>query len=114
MIRWRASAQLTYSGEQFADIFRATAQWSQQSHIPVDVASAQEAVDHAGGVLHYDLEVMLSLQTGGARELGALAAHLAATLEPGWIVAPAGDSLRCEFDLRRARHAVSPTTSRPH
>lgn len=114
MIRWRSSAQLTYSGEQFADIFRATAQWSHQSHIPVDVASAQEAVDHAGGVLHYDLEVMLALQTGGSRELGALAAHLAATLEPGWVVAPAGDQLRCEFDLRRAQQAASPASSRPH
>ena len=57
MIRWRASTQLTYSGEQFADIFRATAQWSQRSHIPVDVVSAQEAVDQTTGRLHYDLDV---------------------------------------------------------
>lgn len=114
MIRWRSSGQLTYSGEQFADIFRATALWSQQSHIPVDVASAQEAVDHDGGVLHYDLEVMLALQTGGARELGELAAYLATSLEPGWLVAPAGDQLRCEFDLARARAAAAPTSGRPH
>lgn len=114
MIRWRSSAQLTYSGEQFADIFRATALWSQRSHIPVDVASALEAVDHAHGVLHYDLEVMLALQTGGSRELGALAAYLATTLEPGWIVAPAGDQLRCEFDLRRAQQAAPPAGDRPH
>jgi hypothetical protein len=71
-------------------------------------------VDHAGGVLHYDLEVMLALQTGGPRELGALAAHLAATLEPGWIVAPAGDQLRCEYDLRRAGQTAPPANARPH
>lgn len=114
MIRWRSSGQLTYSGEQFADIFRATALWSQQSHIPVDVTSAQEAVDHAGGALHYDLEVMLALQTGGVRELGALAAYLATTLDPGWIVAPDGDQLRCEFDLRRAQTTAALPPQRPH
>lgn len=114
MIRWRSSGQLTYSGEQFSDIFRATAQWSQRSHIPVDVASAQEAVDHSEGRLHYDLEVLLALQTGGARELGDLAAHLAATLDAGWTVAPEGDVLRCEFDLRRARATAPPLSSRPH
>lgn len=101
MIRWRSSVQLAYSGEQFADVFRATAQWSRTSHIPVDVTSAQEAVDHSGGGLWYDLEVMLALHTGGARELAQLAAHLVASLDAGWTVSPVGDQLRCEFDLRR-------------
>lgn len=112
MIRWRSSTQLAYSGEQFADIFRATAQWSHTSHIPVDVASAQEAVDHHDGSLRYDLEVILALQTGGARELADLAAHLAATLDAGWTVSPDGDRLRCEFDLRRRlAHGVPPGTT---
>lgn len=106
MIRWRASTQLTYSGEQFADLFRAAAQWSQQSHIPVDVNSAQEAVDHSGGHLHYDLEVMLALHTGGTRELASLAAYLVSVLEAGWTVAPDGDRLRCEYDVRRAATTV--------
>jgi hypothetical protein len=101
MIRWRSSVQLAYSGEQFADVFRATAQWSRTSHIPVDVTSAQEAVDHSGDSLRYDLEVMLALHTGGTRELAALAAYLVATLDAGWTVSQAGDQLRCEFDLRR-------------
>jgi len=114
MIRWRASTQLTYSGEQFADIFRATAQWSQRSHIPVDVVSAQEAVDHGAEGLHYDLEVMLALQTGGTRELAALAAYLVTVLDAGWTVSPAGDRLRCEFDVRRSGSAAAGTDSRPH
>jgi hypothetical protein len=113
MIRWRASTQLTYSGEQFADIFRATAQWSQRSHIPVDVVSAQEAVDHGAEGLHYDLEVMLALQTGGTRELAALAAYLVTVLDAGWTVSPAGDRLRCEFDVRRSGTAAAATDS-PH
>lgn len=112
MIRWRSSTQLAYAGEQFADIFRATAQWSRTSHIPVDVTSAQEAVDHHDGNLWYDLEVMLALHTGGSRELGALAAHLAAVLDAGWTVRPDGDQLRCEFDLRRQlAHGVAPGTT---
>jgi hypothetical protein len=114
MIRWHSSTQLAYAGEQFADIFRATAQWSRTSHIPVDVASAQEAVDHRGGGLWYDLEVMLALQTGGTRELGDLAAHLVATLDAGWTVSPDGDRLRCEFDLRRQAGTTAPPTSAPH
>lgn len=109
MIRWRSSTQLTYAGEQFADVFRATAQWSRTSHIPVDVASAQESVDHDGGRLWYDLEVLLALQTGGTRELASLAAHLADTLGPGWTLAQAGDQLRCEFDV--ARHAAGDASS---
>ncbi len=113
MIRWRSSTQLSYSGEQFADIFRATAQWSRTSHIPVDVTSAQEAVDQQDGGLWYDLEVMLALTTGGARELAELASHLTATLSAGWTVAPEGDGLRCEFDLRRHAHAA-PSESPPH
>lgn len=101
MIRWRSSTQLAYAGEQFADVFRATARWSRTSHIPVDVASAQESVDHRAGQLWFDLEVMLALQTGGTRELASLAAHLAATLGQGWTLAQDGDQLRCEFDLAR-------------
>lgn len=113
MIRWRSSVQLTYSGEQFADIFRATAQWSQTSHIPVDVASAQEAVDPGGAGLWYDLEVILSLHTGGTRELADLAAYLVATLDAGWTVSADGDRLRCEFDLRRqAGHEADPDAVR--
>ena len=112
MIRWRSSTQLAYSGEQFADIFRATAQWSHTSHIPVDVTSAQEAVEHDDGRLSYDLEVILALQTGGTRELGDLAAHLAAALDAGWTVSPDGDRLRCEFDLRRRlAHGVASDTT---
>jgi hypothetical protein len=114
MIRWRASTQLAYSGEQFADIFRATAQWSRTSHIPVDVTSAQEAVDQQGGGLWYDLEVMLALQTGGTRELGELAAHLVATLDAGWTVSPDGDRLRCAFDLRRQSGTTVPPSSAHH
>jgi hypothetical protein len=101
MIRWRSATQLACSGEQFADIFRATAQWSHTSHIPVDVASTQEVVDHRDGSLWDDLEVVRALQTGGARELDDLAAHLAGTLEAGWTVPPDADRLRCEFCLRR-------------
>jgi hypothetical protein len=112
MIRWRSSTQLAYAGEQFADIFRATAQWSHTSHIPVDVTSAQEAVDHHDGSLWYDLEVILALQTGGTRELGDLAAHLAAALDAGWTVSPDGDRLRCEFDLRRRlAHGMAPDST---
>lgn len=114
MIRWRSSTQLAYSGEQFADIFRATAQWSRTSHIPVDVASAQEAVDQRGGGLWYDLEVMLALHTGGSRELADLAAHLVATLDAGWTVTPEGDRLRCTFDLRRQASTATPPGSAPH
>ena len=114
MIRWRSSTQLAYAGEQFADVFRATAQWSRTSHIPVDVASAQESVDHSGGSLWYDLEVMLALQTGGTRELGSLAAHLADTLGAGWTVAQDGDQLRCAFDLARVAAPAPPAVSRPH
>ncbi len=114
MIRWRSSTQLAYSGEQFADIFRATAQWSRTSHIPVDVTSAQEAVDQLGDGLWYDLEVMLALQTGGTRELGELAAHLVATLDTGWTVSPDGDRLRCEFDLRRQAGTTAPPSSAHH
>lgn len=114
MIRWRSSTQLAYAGEQFADIFRATAQWSRTSHIPVDVASAQESVDHSSGSLWYDLEVMLALQTGGIRELASLAAHLAATLGPGWTLAQEGERLRCEFDLSRLALADTSAVSRPH
>lgn len=114
MIRWRSSVQLTYSGEQFADVFRATAQWSQRSHIPVDVTSAQEAVDHSDGSLWYDLEVLLALHTGGAREIGDLVSHLAATLDAGWTVAPEGDAVRCEYDLRRAKAAAEPLSNARH
>lgn len=114
MIRWRSSTQLAYAGEQFADIFRATAQWSRTSHIPVDIASAQEAVDHVHGSLWYDLEVMLALQTGGTRELASLAAHLAATLGPGWTLAQDGERLRCEFDLARLAQGEPPAAARPH
>lgn len=114
MIRWRASTQLTYSGEQFADIFRATAQWSQRSHIPVDVVAAQEAVDHGAGGLHYDLEVLLALQTGGSRELGHLAAHLVSVLDAGWTVAQDGDRLRCEYDVRRTVADAADGRGRPH
>lgn len=114
MIRWRSSTQLAYAGEQFADIFRATSQWSRTSHIPVDVASAQESVDHSSGSLWYDLEVMLALQTGGTRELAALAAHLADTLGPGWTMAQEGEQLRCEFDLARLALPEQPAASRPH
>ena len=108
MIRWRSSTQLAYAGDQFADIFRATAQWSRTSHIPVDITSAQEAVDHHDGGLWYDLDVVLALHTGGARELADLASHLVGELGAGWTVTPEGDGLRCEFDLRR--HAVHTTT----
>jgi hypothetical protein len=114
MIRWRSSVQLTYSGEQFADVFRATAQWSQQSHIPVDVASAQEAVDHSDGSLWYDLEVVLALHTGGPRELADLVTYLASALDAGWTVAPDGDVVRCEFDLRRAKAAAAPRSNARH
>jgi len=101
MIRWQSSAQLAYAGEQFADVFRATAQWSQTSHIPVDITSAQEAVDHESGALSYDLEVVLALHTGGRRELTDLAAHLTTTLGAGWTVQAGRDGLQCHFDLRR-------------
>lgn len=114
MIRWRSSTQLAYSGEQFADVFRATAQWSRTSHIPVDVTSAQEAVDHAGGGLWYDLEVMLALHTGGSRELADLTTHLVETLDVGWVVTPDGDQLRCEFDLRRQLAGSQPPDAAPH
>ncbi|MGE0813292.1 MAG: hypothetical protein AB7O28_07785 [Vicinamibacterales bacterium] len=108
MIRWRASATLSYSGEQLADVVRAAARWSQRSHIPVDVTSALEAVDQSDGTLSYDLEVLLALQTGGPRQLADLAAYLVSTLDDGWTVAPAGEGLRCEFDKRRARAAGAP------
>lgn len=111
MIRWRSSVQLAYSGEQFSDVFRATAQWSQQSHIPVDVTSAQESVDHSGDMLCYDLDVTLALHTGGARELADLAAFLVATLDAGWTVGPDGDRLRCTFDLRRRAAAMPPSAA---
>ncbi|HUU35789.1 MAG TPA: hypothetical protein VMW48_17100 [Vicinamibacterales bacterium] len=114
MIRWRSSTQLAYAGEQFADIFRATAQWSRTSHIPVDVASAQESVDHRTGRLWYDLEVMLAVQTGGTRELASLAAHLAATLGPGWTLAQAGEQLQCEFDLARYAAGDASAAEPPH
>lgn len=111
MIRWRTSTQLAYSGEQFADLFRATAQWSERSHIPVDVVSAEEAVDSSAERLRVDLEVVLALQTGGLRELGDLAAHLVAVLDAGWRIAPDGERLRCEYDLRRAQ---APRATRVH
>lgn len=114
MIRWRSSTQLAYSGEQFADIFRATAQWSRTSHIPVDVTSAQEAVDHQGDGFSYDLEVMLALHTGGTRELAGLAAYLVATLDCGWTVSQDGEQLRCEFDLRRHAAGSTPPGAAPH
>lgn len=114
MIRWRSSVQLTYSGEQFADVFRATAQWSQRSHIPVDVTSAQEAVDHSEGTLWYDLEVLLALHTGGPRELAELVTYLESALDGGWTVAPEGDGVRCEFDLKRARAAATPLSNATH
>lgn len=114
MIRWRSSTQLAYAGEQFADVFRATAQWSRTSHIPVDVTSAQEAVDHHDGGLWYDLEVMLALQTGGARELADLTAYLTATLGTGWAITVEGDGLRCEFDLRRQTPHATPPSSVHH
>jgi hypothetical protein len=114
MIRWRSSVQLTYSGEQFADVFRATAQWSQRSHIPVDVTSAQEAVDHADGALWYDLEVLLALHTGGRRELGDLVSYLTSTLDAGWLVTLEGDTVRCEYDLKRAKSVVAPLSTARH
>lgn len=103
MIRWRTSTQLAYSGEQFADLFRATAQWSERSHIPVDVVSAEEAVDSSAERLRVELEVTLSLQTGGARELGDLAAYLVTVLDAGWRIAADGEHLRCEYGLRRTQ-----------
>lgn len=109
MIRWRSSTQLAYSGEPFADLFRATAQWSERSHIPVDVVSAEEAVDSSAERLHVDLEVVLALQTGGVRELADLAAHLAAVLEGPWRIAPEGERLRCEYDMRRTQAPRSPS-----
>lgn len=108
MIRWRSSTQLAYSGEPFADLFRATALWSERSHIPVDVVSAEEAVDTEGERLHVELDVVLGLQTGGVRELADLAAHLASVLDGGWTIAPDGEHLRCEFNLRRAKAATRP------
>lgn len=115
MIRWRSSAQLTYSGEQFADVFRASAQWSRTSHIPVDVTSAQEAIDHGDGALCYDLEVMLALHTGGQRELTDLATYLSSALGPAWSVRVSDDQVRCEFDLRRQHAAAAvQASSRTH
>lgn len=114
MIRWRSSTQLAYAGEQFADLFKTTAQWSRTSHIPVDITSVQEAVDHHDGGLWYDLEVILALTTGGTRELGELAAHLAAALDAGWTVGPDGEGLRCEFDLRRQMAHGAPPGAAHH
>ena len=44
MIQWRSSAQLAYSGGEFADLFRGASEWSVVSHIPVNVTSAVESV----------------------------------------------------------------------
>jgi hypothetical protein len=109
MIRWRSSTQLTYGGEEFADLFKATAQWSRISHIPVDVTSAQEAADMIDGRLWYDLDVTITLQTGGPRELLELAAFLSTTLEPAWRCGVDRDGLRCTFDLRRRLPALEST-----
>jgi hypothetical protein len=109
MIRWRSSTQLTYGGEEFADLFKASAQWSRTSHIPVDVTSAQEAADMVEGKLWFDLDVTLTLQTGGPRELVELAAFLTSTLEPAWRCGVDRDTLRCTFDLRRRLPALEPT-----
>lgn len=111
MIRWRTSTQLAYSGEPFADLFRASAQWSERSHIPVDVVSAEEAVDSSAERLHVGLEVVLALQTGNVRELGELGAHLVAVLNARWRIAPDGERLRCKIDLRRTR---APRLTRVH
>jgi hypothetical protein len=109
MIRWRSSTQLTYGGEEFADLFKATAHWSRTSHIPVDVVSAQEAADMVDGKLWYDLDVTLTLQTGGARELVELAGFLTTALEPAWRCGVDRDTLRCTFDLRRRLPALEST-----
>ena len=101
MIQWRSSAQLAYSGGEFADLFRGASEWAVVSHIPVNVTSAVESVDSAHGRLDYALEVMLEIKTGRPQELQALASFLSERLEPAWTVTVRADTIRCEFATRR-------------
>jgi hypothetical protein len=106
MIRWQSSTQLSYSGAEFADLFRHTSEWSVVSHVVVDVVSVVESVDELTGTLDYSLEVRLDLKTGGPRELNRLAAFIGDRLEPAWTIAVRRDHLSCRFDARR--RAASP------
>lgn len=106
MIRWQASAQLSYSGAEFADLFRHTSEWSVVSHIVVDVTSAVESVDDAPGGLQYTLDVELEPKTGGRRELATLATFLGARLGATWTIGVEAHRLRCRFDS--ARRAAPP------
>lgn len=106
MIRWQSSTQFSYSGAEFADLFRHTSEWSVVSHIVVDVTSAVESVDERHGALDYSLEVQLEVKTGGPREIKRLAAFIGGRLEPAWSITVQHDHLRCRFDA--SRRAATP------
>jgi hypothetical protein len=107
MIQWQSSAQLAYSGGEFADLFRRASEWSVVSHIPVTITSAVESVAPASGRLDYALEVVLEIKTGRPQELQALASFLGSRLEPAWTLTVQPEAIRCEFATER-RPRVAP------